>query len=273
MRYCYALLSTLLVIAPPSAKAQIAAIITDSRTISEAPGGKIDTAFTHIVSARAMARMEHPGEIRSDIRIMSMTDSGLRMMFIDTSRKIFRETKWSGGWNGLTVVVMPRIDKAEIEGDTVTVDSVGAGPVIQGHPTLHFRMHSSTRITTVTAGDTSRSTRSVTSDLYLAPEVKAEQRDSSEDFARWIAMRVQEWVPPAVRRVLEGQHRIQASLSKYGTNLRTITETRETSSDGTVTHRQTIDILRHDRMTVPASTFLPPPGYKKFGSVDSTKLR
>ena len=57
-------------------------------------------------------------------------------------------------------------------------------------------------------------------------------------------------------------------IAKYGTALRTEIETTQTTAAGSTTMHQTIDILRHDKMVVNDSIFLPPAGYKKVGLMD-----
>ena len=258
-----------------AAQAQIPATVTDTRMIFERQDGKPDTTIGHTVSSRLGTRAEHSGRFPStvtpsfpsNIEIMSFADSEMTMTFIDTTRKIYtvmQPSKLMGFAMGASGMKMESSD------DVSTLDSLGAGPLINGHSTLHFRTHNSSKMTMMIMGDTSRMTQSVTADLYLAPDINPGEYDAETVTASMHA--VQGMMPTGMQSMISGAAKNQAVLAKHGMALKTVIEMTQTSAGGSKTQHQTIEIIGIQKTTVPASTFLPPTGYKKVGLMDFVQV-
>jgi len=267
-----AILSFALLAAPASA--QVTATVTDTRTITQRDGGKPDTVLSHTISAGGRTRIEHrgsdpetaAGKLASAIQIISAGDSDLVMTYIDTTRKMYAEMRPMSMMSAAMGMTNMKMD------DTLsrpTLDSIGPGPVINGHPTLHFRTKMTSRLSMVMMGDSSVMTQAITSDLFLAPDVKRVEPDST---GTKLSSRWEKMLPQGLMHLAGGAEAINARLAKYGMPLRTEMETVHTTAAGTMTVHQTVDILRRERVVVPNALFLPPPGYKKVGFMDMVQI-
>jgi hypothetical protein len=262
-------------IAVASGGAQSPATVVDARTVSERPDGKSDTLLTHTISSGSRSRVEQSGAIpppilkmKADIEIISERDGKMSMIYVDTTDKLYAEMDLSG-----MMAMAMSMSSVHLTTDTTaagfTVDSVGPGPLINGHKTVHFRTHTTSRMTIAMFGDTSSVQHLITTDLYLAPDVKSGDNDSSSRAIDSAAVNMMKKMVPMVGDQMMSQaQKAHARLAKYGTALRTVLEMTDVSAAGTKTRRQTIDVLRYEHTVVSDSIFSPPAGYKKVSLMD-----
>src|ERR1700730_2200113 len=145
-------------IAAPAA-AQTKAIVVDQRMTMETVAGRTDTILSRTVTSKERYRVDYISStapaapiFRPGLTQLMMTrDSDMTIIFMDSARKIYAQMKPSSIMSnaGFAGVAM----KFESTGDSATMDSIGPGPTIAGHKTLHFRMRSSSRLTTTMFGD------------------------------------------------------------------------------------------------------------------------
>jgi hypothetical protein len=275
MKKFVAFLFALATVTAAEAEAQSRATVIDARTISEGPDGKADTVLTHTVSSGQRTRVEQSGSLgppmmkmKANLEIMSDSGGKMRIIYVDTTEKLYAEMDLSGMMS--TVMSMTSVSmKMDTTADGFTVDSIGPGPVINGHKTVHFRTHSSARMTFAMFGDTSSTQHLITTDLYLAPDVKSGDNDSSSWSADSATINmVKKMTPMMTDQMVSQAQKAHARLAKYGTALKTVLEMTDVSAAGTKTRRQTIDVLRYEHTVVPDSMFAPPAGYKKVGLMD-----
>jgi hypothetical protein len=258
-----------------AAEAQSPATVVDARIISDGADGKADTLFTHTISSGQRTRLEQSGAIapaimkmKAGIQIISERDGKMSMIYVDTTDKLYAEMDLSG-----MMSAMMSMTSASLKMDTAaagfTVDSIGPGPVINGHKTIHFRTHTSSRMTFAMFGDTSSIQHLITTDLYLAPDVRSGDTDSSSRSIDSAAINmVKQIVPLMTDQAVSQAQKAHAKLAKYGTALRSVIEITEVSAAGTRTRHQTMDVLGYEHIVVPDSIFSPPAGYKKVTLMD-----
>jgi len=271
---------TLATLTVGSAQAHSRATVVDAPTISDGPDGRADTVITHTISSAGRTRLEQAVsfgppmlKMKANLMILSGRDGKMSMIYVDTADKIYAEMDLSG-----MVSAMMSMTAATFKMDTTagafSVDSVGPGPVINGHRTIHFRTRSSSRITFSMFGDTSSTTHHITTDLYLAPDLKSGDSDSSVSSGDSTAVAmVKKMFPILPDEMMLQARRTQGNLGKYGPALKTELEIAEISPAGSRTHHQTVDVLRYERTVVPDSVFAPPADYKKVGLLDLIQLR
>lgn len=279
MKRCPQVLSGLLLLLTAAAEAQIPATLIDTRVISVRADGKVDTVFTHAISSSTHSRVEQSGSmlgfpltLKATAMIMSFGDSDLVFTLIDTTRKVYAEMKPKAMLAEAMGIAGAHM-KIEATDDSLTVDSLGFGPVINGHKTLHFRTHRSFRLRTIIWSDTTVSNSTETGDYFLAPDIRDDDVTFTGDA---IAPPRMDWVKDIVGPGLDSLTAHSKTrmnfFAKYGASMRSITSKSETSGAGTRITRQTIDVLRHETVSVPTSIFAAPAGYKKVAWIELTQM-
>lgn len=160
--------------------------------------------------------------------------------------------------------------KFESTGDSATMDSIGPGPTIAGHKTLHFRMHSSSRMTTTMFGDTSVRATAVTTDFYVAPDLASDSQESDSARAKSTSARLRSMTRamPGAEAMAEQAAKVTKRLAKCGTTLKTVTETTATTAVGARTQHMSLETLNYENKVVSDSLFSIPAGFKKVGLMD-----
>ena len=121
-------------------------------------------------SARAVAM---PGAARGDDITILMLDSGKTVIYINPKTKQYRQLNPTETMDRMQKMMegMGATMKFEFTGDP-KVESVGAGPVILGHKTQHYRIITGMKMTMNMMGDSQTMEVSSVSDEYLAPDMK-----------------------------------------------------------------------------------------------------
>jgi hypothetical protein len=102
-----------------------------------------------------------------------LTDSGATITFINVEQKQYMSVKPNAMMEGVKKMM-------EAMGGTIVIDtgatklaldSLGAGPVITGHPTLHYRLTTSLRMTMAMMGDSHTMEQQSVEDIYSATDL------------------------------------------------------------------------------------------------------
>lgn len=257
------------------AAAQSSGVVFDQQMVVQGPTGKTDTILTHSVESKERYRAEYVRSsaaipfMRAGItQLMTAGDSDLTVVFMDPARKIYAEMKTSAMLSGMGS--MGAAMKFDSTGDSTRLDSIGPGPMVAGHPTIHFRTHSGSRMSMAMFGDTSVRTMAVTTDLYLAPDLIPDSsgRDSARVKSAMVRMRAITRGIPGVDALAAKASKVAQRLAKYGTPLKTVTETTITGATGSITRHSSTETLTYERRVVPDSLFVIPMAYRKVPLMD-----
>ncbi|MGH7603366.1 MAG: hypothetical protein ACRENK_05120 [Gemmatimonadaceae bacterium] len=258
-----------------AAGAQSPGIVFDQQLVMQRPTGKTDTILTRSVESTERYRTEY---VRSSAAIPFMRtgmtqlvtagDSDLTIVFVDSARKMYAEMKTSAMLSGMGA--MGATMKFDSTGDSTRLDSIGPGPMVAGHATIHFQMHSGSRMSMAVFGDTSVRTMAITTDFYVAPDLMLDSsgRDSTRAKAAVDRLRAMTRGLPGVDALAAKASKAAKRLAKYGTPLKTVTETTITGPAGSVTRHSSMETLTYERKIVPDSLFVIPMGYKKVPLMD-----
>lgn len=153
--------------------------MTDSGTASP-KGGGLSTG--HAVVSKGRVRMDVKGTARAlampgaaagdDITVI-MLDSGKTVIYINPKTKKYMQVNPMEVMDRMQKMMegMGATMKFEFTGDP-KVENVGAGPVILGHKTQHYRITTGMKMTMSMMGDSQTMEMSAVSDEYLAPDLK-----------------------------------------------------------------------------------------------------
>jgi hypothetical protein len=151
--------------------------MTDSGTVLGA-----GASTGHAVVSKGRVRMDTKGTARSlampgaalgDDITMIMLDSGKTFIYINPKTKTYMQFNPMEMMDRMQKMMegMGASMKFEFTGDP-KVESVGAGPVILGHKTQHYRITTGMKMTMSMMGDSQTMEMSSVSDQYLAPDLK-----------------------------------------------------------------------------------------------------
>jgi hypothetical protein len=257
------------------ASAQSSGVVFDAQMVMQGATGKTDSILMHSVESNDRYRADY---VRSTAAIPFMragvtqlvtgSDSDLTIVFVDSTRKMYAEMKTSAILSGMGA--MGATMKFDSTNDSTRLDSIGPGPTVAGHPTIHFRTHSGSRMSMAVFGDTSVRTMAVTTDLYVAPDLLSDipGRDSARVKSAVSRMRaITRGIPGMDALAAKGSH-VAQRLAKYGPPLKSVTETTITGPAGSITRHSSMETLTYERKVVPDSLFVIPTGYKKVPLMD-----
>lgn len=142
------------------------------------------------------------------------------------------------------------------------VKKVGAGPTIEGHSTVHYRIRSSQKLDVDMPGGLGKSasqTSESEADVYLAPDLKNVTSATSLYFISGPHMLMADGADK--QRV----EKALMELANGGMMLKSTTSATSTDGNGKVSKTSTEFLVTSVREgDLPSSEFLPPDGYKKF---------
>src|SRR5438270_788874 len=135
-----------LCVAGTAARAQQMAIVMDQVMVMGLPNGESDTLDVHTISVGSRSRVDN--HIRGGMLAQVMgtssseivnADSGMTMIMLNNDRKTYFSFNPLGMVDSAGNILGGAGGqmKFELPADTATVDSLGPGPVIAGHPTAH----------------------------------------------------------------------------------------------------------------------------------------
>jgi hypothetical protein len=289
MKNCISL-AVLLFAVPGVLAAQTRGTITDSRMITERSGMPPDTSFSHTFAVGKKFRSEHqagtrPGAILGNdsatIEIMTFSDSGMTMDFLNPVSKTYTEFQPGGLMKGAMEMLksMGSEMKSKITTDSASFDSLGDGGIIAGYPTLHFRTRFTSEMSISMVGRSYSVRISDTVDTYVAPALK-DPRDSSanratlEDMKRSLGGLIPFDLGDMMTRLSADATRITSA----GVPLKTVNTIRTNAMGKESVQRMTTEALKYERAILPDSLFQIPADYKKVDSMlrfrpDTTRSR
>jgi len=142
-----------------------------------------------------------------------------------------------------------------------TVDSVGAGPMIDGHQTVHYVMNTASKNTISMMGQTIVTEGASVMDVYAAPDM-VDFRDATDGIMSQFADAVRSMGMGGAMfdRMKESQRKV------HGFPLRMVQKGTMTQRGQTRTHTETIESRNAKRVSVPDSLFAIPAGYKSIAA-------
>lgn len=229
--------------------------------------GRTDTAATvmHTTSARGDARIDvekgtfpNMGPFSAGPHaVMIMHDGGKEISFLNPDEKQYLSIKPIAMMEGIQKMLegMGGSMTIDTSGTRVTLDSVGPGPAIDGHPTLTYRLTTVMRMTMSMMGQRhvveNQSTREIqtATDMGDLSDVTSMNRFAELFESIGFTKGYFDQLAATRRRM-------------HGFPLRAVTHTTSTANGMTRTIVQTIETRNVRRLAVPDSLFLVPADYK-----------
>lgn len=251
--------------APPQAT------VTETRVITERNGEEPDTVVMRSTQSGGRARMDvtGPGAQKDPWRHMGTTqitiatDSTTTATFIDSARKTYWTTDLRAMMGAVQTAMTMNIKPAATR-DTSILDSLGDGGKVAGYPTLHFRRHTTARMTMNMLGQASTWTDTIVTDYYVAPGLRPDSDEHAESHKpRQPSSAVAGVLSGNVNEVAAEGAAAMRRMRKIGRIVETVTESTTTTDGGKMTNRRTEEFV--SRRTIPASDslFSIPEGYKR----------
>ncbi len=261
----------LLVLLPLTAGAQSLASVIETRLISQTGGGKPDTLVMKSTTSARRTRTDvsgpgtrvPPWATAGTSQIMSSSDSDFTITYLDSAKK----TYWTVNMRSMLANTLKTIgfDMAPAAaGGTLTIDSLGLGDSVMGHPTVHFRTHSVSLMSLNVLGNATTLTTTQTTDYYVAPSVHLDSLEKTNGSG------MPSLPTPAMPTLSDGMKTLAAQhatatkrMSKIGSVLKTVTLSTTEVPGGTRSQRQSTEVLSYRAASVPDSLFVVPSGYTK----------
>ncbi len=139
----------------------------------------------------------------------------------------------------------------------MTIDSVGPGPVIDGHKTVHYTLRATLKMNISMMGETMANENVAVTDIYAAPDM-SDFRDATEGV-------MGQFIEMARSMGMSGStfDKIRADQSKVrGFPLRIVKQSTQTQRGQTRSSSETIESRNAKRISAPDSLFAVPAGYK-----------
>jgi hypothetical protein len=247
-------------------RAQSMAEVSDQIMVMQI-GMETDTMDVHTISANGRERLDthaRGGMLAQmwgpNFSQIVNVDTAMGIIFLNHDKKtystfnpmaMFDSAGNAGGPAGSTMKLAPTED-------SVTVDSIGPGPVIACHATLHYRTRSVMHMTMNMMGQSATMRSEITSDLFVAPDLP-----SQTDTARARLTRGLIGPNAAMAGVGKKMASASAQIASKGTTLRMTTENVTQIGEMTQTQRMSVETLSYKKMVVPDSLFAIPAGYTK----------
>jgi len=228
-----------------------------------------DTVSTvlHFTTSRGNIRVEIEGQKPNPVNflsgkghsIMLVTDSGTRLTFINDERKQYVTINPVAAAAAMKKMLEAMGGKIIVDttASDLSLDSLGAGPMVDGHPTLHYRLTSSLRVTVAMAGTPSDFEQHSVEDILVAGDL-TDLTDATQSLTRLLDMGQAMGLAPAF---MERARAMQGRI--HGLPLR-VTKVLTVKTNGrTRTGIQDIVVSNVRRVAVPASAFTVPAGYSQ----------
>lgn len=263
-----------------SARAQVPALLTESRMIMQTGDKAPDTAIVRTISAGKRHRLEFTGHPmasmdpytgRSTVQLLSFADSEMTIDYLDVDAKTYLEMrplllmKKSKEMMAAMGVEM----KVESTADTVTVDSLPDTQVVLGYRTVHFHSLAAHYFRMHVMGETATMSLRQSVDAYVAPDAKPIVTGLTDSLLTTagtggVMSALSGAMMPGMDTVIMKAVAKMGRISAAGVPLKSLMEM-ETDADGQrpTRMRQSFEVLKMERISVPESTFTVPTDYKK----------
>jgi hypothetical protein len=188
-------------------------------------------------------------------------DGGKRLVYVDPNKKQYMDMQMDGMLKGLSSITNATGGLVRMQASNVHIDAekVGAGPMILGHATVHYRLTDSKTMNTKVLFKTSTTRDSTVSDLYYAPDLKNFVNPFLSNSQA--SMGALDLFGPEYKQQYMAAH---AKLYQEGAPLRTVATSISTDGNGKVrTSVMTMEVTQMSTGTVSASLFDIPTDYTK----------
>ena len=232
--------------------------VTSSTTASDTTPGRI-----HIIASGGNLRAEMTGKLPGakkmpdEPTVMLLTDSGSKLTMLNPEQKQYMTINTVEMMEGVAKVMSAMGGKVTFDtaATKLSLDSLGPGPVIEGHPTMRYRLTSALRMTMAMMGESATLEQQMVEEIQSATDLSdlSDVNVSLNRFSRFgesMGM-----APEFLNRITALQQKIR------GLPIR-VTKVETTKANGqprTTTEEMTISNIK--RVAVPDSLFLVPAGY------------
>jgi hypothetical protein len=223
------------------------------------------TAVLHFLTSRGNIRVDIEGQafptgnlpMGKHHSVMLLTDSGAKVTFLNEDEKQYVSVNPVMMMEGMRKMLESMGGQIIIDtaGTRLTLDSLGAGPVVDGHPTLRYHLTTALRMSLSMRGTPSGFEEESVEDILVAPDV-TDMADVTASMTRLMDMgQAMGMAPEFTERAKALQRKIP------GLPLR-VTKVQTVRTNGrTHTSSQDIVISNVRRVQVPSSAFAVPAGY------------
>jgi len=223
------------------------------------------TVVMHFLTSRGSIRVDIEGQMPGAANlpsgkrrsVMILTDSGSKVILLNEDQKQYISLNPVTMMEGMKKVLESMggqviIDTARTK---LRLDSMGAGPVVDGHPTLRYHLLTSLRMSMSMMGNTSELEQESVDDILAATDI-TDLADVTASMTRLMDMgQAMGMAPDFTERAKALQRRIRG-LPLRVTKVQTIT-----ANGRTRTSSQDIVVSNVKRVEVPSSAFAIPAGY------------
>jgi hypothetical protein len=229
------------------------------------PNDSSVTSVMHFTTSRGNVRIDVVGPMPeagslptgNGRSVMLLTDSGATITFINVDQKQYMTINPVGMMEGVKKMMEAMGGKIVIDtaATNLALDSLGAGPVVTGHPTLHYRLTTSLRMTLAMMGNSQTMELQSVDDIYAATDF-GELSDLNVSMNRLAN------IGQTVGLAPDFMERAKALQKKiHGLPIR-LTKVQTVKTDGrTRTMSEDIVVSNIKHVDVPDSAFAIPDGY------------
>lgn len=188
-------------------------------------------------------------------------ESGKKMILVDPTNKQYMQWDMASMLAGLSKVMnaMGGLVKMEMSDVKIDAQSLGAGEMIEGYKTVHYRMVENYTVSTKVFGRSSTSRSETTTDYYFAPSLKGLANPFMAS-GKQMAQSFDMFNNPAYKT----QMATAMAKIQFGVPVRSVTRTVSTDDKG----KQQVSVVTSEMVNfknidVPHSTFAIPEGFKE----------
>lgn len=236
------------------------------RTIAR-NGESVDTSSQtiHVIAAGSNLRFEMgatPTEAKvlpiGEHPVMIMTGGGATMFFLDSDKKEYMSLKPLEMMAGVRQMMESMGGSFQFDSTKTrfALDSLGPGPTINGHPTLHYRMEMAFRMTVSMMGSVTAVEQESSTDIQAATDL-GDVKDVAAGMNRFAEITQAMGVgKDLMDRALAAQEKMR------GFPIRMVKQETRTAAGVKTTVTETIENSNIKHVSVPDSSFVVPPDYK-----------
>jgi hypothetical protein len=270
LKYACCAATAALISAPAAAQTRSGVSFDQTITTVHSTAGRVDSATNviHALTAGSNMRIETTNNTLypnmgafspGPHAVLLIRDGGAETVFLNPDSKEYLSVKPLEMMTGFRKMLesMGGSMTFDTSATRMTVDSVGPGPSIDGHPTVHYTMTTAMKATISVMGESmANENRSVT-EIYSAPDM-ADFRDAAEGVMSQFA--------EAVRSMGMGDEMFEKMKQNQqmvrGFPLRLVKHSTLTQRGQTRTSTEIIESRNAHRVSAPDSLFAIPAGYK-----------
>lgn len=267
-----------------AALAQIPATVTTERVIyqtlsGDSSGRRTDTVFVRTTLTSRGLRSDYTGSTNSNlpmlhfgsIEIIEYADSDVAVTYLDPVGKTYfamhplqlmAQNRKMLGALGVSSQVVPATS-------AVSIDSIGAGDIIDGYKTVHFRTHMTVRMGFGSLPGLDTIVTKVTTDLYIAPDFKSDSllAGSVPPALKKMGSTFAGGLMPGMQEMMDQMAPLYKRIAKSGRPVRTVIATDAGAAAGAdkfpLGNVMDTELVKVESTTVSPQIFAIPADYKK----------